>query len=97
MLKQLQFNGEVVVVTGAGTGIGRAIAEAVAELGANAVLVARTQSRLERTKGIIERNGGKAAAFAADVSQEDDVRHVAALIRQREISAVPRRSSTRRQ
>lgn len=74
MLKQLQFNGEVVVVTGAGTGIGRAIAEAVAELGATAVLVGRTQSRLDETKSAIEKSAGRAAVFAADVSKEDDVR-----------------------
>lgn len=73
MLKELQFNGEVVVVTGAGTGIGRSIAEAVAELGATTVLVARTQSKLEESKAAIEKAGGKAEVFPADVSKENDV------------------------
>ena len=53
VLKQLQFNGEVVVVTGAGTGIGRATAEAVAELGATTVLVgahARASSTRSRPR-----------------------------------------------
>ena len=73
MLKQMQFNGEVVVVTGAGTGIGRATAEALAELGATVVLVARTQAKLDEVKSAIEKSGGKAEAFAADVSKEADV------------------------
>ena len=73
MLKQLQFNGEVVVVTGASTGIGRSTAEALAECGATVVLVARTQSRLDEAKATIEKSGGKAEAFAADVSKEADV------------------------
>ena len=73
MLKQMQFGGEVVVVTGAGTGIGRSAAEAVAELGATTVLVARTQSKIDEVKAAIENSGGKAEAFAADVSKEEDV------------------------
>jgi NAD(P)-dependent dehydrogenase (short-subunit alcohol dehydrogenase family) len=73
VLKQLQFNGEVVVVTGAGTGIGRATAEALAECGATVVLVARTQSKIDDTKAAIAKAGGKAETFAADVSKEADV------------------------
>jgi NAD(P)-dependent dehydrogenase (short-subunit alcohol dehydrogenase family) len=73
LLKQLQFNGEVVVVTGSGTGIGRSTAEALAELGATVVLVARTQSKIDEVAAAIRKNGGKAEAFAADVSKEADV------------------------
>ena len=73
MLKELKFNGEIVVVTGAGTGIGRSTAEAVAELGATVVLVARTQERLDDVKAAIETAGGTAETFAADVSREEDI------------------------
>jgi NAD(P)-dependent dehydrogenase (short-subunit alcohol dehydrogenase family) len=73
VLKELQFHGEVVVVTGAGTGIGRSTAEAVAELGATTVLVARTREKLDEVKSAIEKNGGKAETFVTDVSKEADV------------------------
>jgi NAD(P)-dependent dehydrogenase (short-subunit alcohol dehydrogenase family) len=73
VLKQMKFNGEVVVVTGAGTGIGRSTAEALAELGALTVLVSRTQARLDEVKAAIDKSGGKAETFAADVSKESDV------------------------
>jgi NAD(P)-dependent dehydrogenase (short-subunit alcohol dehydrogenase family) len=73
VLRELQFNGEVVVVTGASTGIGRSTAEALAELGATTVLVARTQSRLDEVKAAIAKNGGKAEIFVADVGNEAEV------------------------
>jgi NAD(P)-dependent dehydrogenase (short-subunit alcohol dehydrogenase family) len=83
VLNQLQFNGEVVVVTGAGTGIGRAAAEAVAELGATVVVVARTAGKLEETRAAIVQNGGKAEAFAADVSKEADVQRLCDFVGER--------------
>jgi meso-butanediol dehydrogenase / (S,S)-butanediol dehydrogenase / diacetyl reductase len=83
VLKELQFHGEVVVVTGAGTGIGRSTAQAVAELGATTVLVARTREKLEEVKSAIENSGGKAETFVADVSQEVDVRKLRDFVAQR--------------
>ena len=73
MLRELQFNGEVVVVTGASTGIGRSTAEALAELGATTVLVARTRSKLDEVKAAIAKNGGTAETFVADVGNEAEV------------------------
>jgi len=69
----MQFDGEVVVVTGAAGGIGRATAEALAELGATTVLVGRRQHALDEVKEALEKRGAKSEAFAADVSREEDV------------------------
>ena len=73
MLKQMQFDGEVVIVTGSASGIGRATAEALAELGATTVLVGRTQSTLDEVKAALEKTGAKSEAVTADVSKEVDV------------------------
>jgi meso-butanediol dehydrogenase/(S,S)-butanediol dehydrogenase/diacetyl reductase len=83
VLKQLQFNGEVVVVTGAGTGIGRATAEALAECGATTVLVGRTKEKLDEVKAALVKTGAKAEAFPADVSKEEDVTRLAKFVEDR--------------
>jgi meso-butanediol dehydrogenase/(S,S)-butanediol dehydrogenase/diacetyl reductase len=82
VLKQLQFNGEV-VVTGAAGEIGRATAEALAELGATTVLVGRTQATLDGVKNALEQRGAKSEAFAADVSKEQDVARLRDFVQQR--------------
>jgi NAD(P)-dependent dehydrogenase (short-subunit alcohol dehydrogenase family) len=83
VLKQLQFNGEVVIVTGAAGGIGRATAEALAELGATTVLVGRTQATLDGVKTALEKTGAKSEAFTADVSKEQDVARLRDFVQQR--------------
>jgi short-subunit dehydrogenase len=57
-----------VLVTGASSGIGRAVALKLAQAGAKVVLVARSQEKLEELRAQIERDGGQASAFAADLS-----------------------------
>jgi 3-oxoacyl-[acyl-carrier protein] reductase len=66
----VQLEGQVAIVTGAGTGIGRSTALAMAREGAAVVLAARTVSDLEAVANEIEAAGGKALAIPTDVSIE---------------------------
>ena len=70
-----RVKGQVVVVSGAGSGIGRAAAVRLAREGAALVLVGRTRERLAETKAMI---GASAETVAADVS---DPAAVEALVR----------------
>ncbi|KAI9026733.1 putative citronellol/citronellal dehydrogenase AtuB [Hyaloraphidium curvatum] len=51
--------GQVIIVTGGGTGLGRTMAHEIASLGATVVIAARRPEPLERTKNEIEALGGK--------------------------------------
>ena len=51
---------KIAIVTGASTGIGRTIALEFAKEGAMVGLVARSKTRLEKTKKLIEEKNGKA-------------------------------------
>ena len=60
--------GRRVLITGASSGIGRAAALKLGAAGAHVVLVARNRDRLEEVKSQVERVGGTASVFAADLS-----------------------------
>jgi NAD(P)-dependent dehydrogenase (short-subunit alcohol dehydrogenase family) len=76
--KQLQ--GQVAVITGAGSGIGAAVARELASLGAMAVLCGRTSAPLSNTAAAIEKSGGKAQVAKCDVTDLRSVESVAAQI-----------------
>jgi NADP-dependent 3-hydroxy acid dehydrogenase YdfG len=62
------IEGKVVVITGASSGLGEAAARLLSAQGAIVVLGARRIDRLQRLAVELTRNGGKALAFATDVT-----------------------------
>ncbi|HVO87163.1 MAG TPA: SDR family oxidoreductase [Casimicrobiaceae bacterium] len=63
-----QVRDRVVLVTGASSGIGKATALRLAEAGAKVLIVARGEEKLVETKQEIDRMGGRAWMYTADVS-----------------------------
>jgi NAD(P)-dependent dehydrogenase (short-subunit alcohol dehydrogenase family) len=63
-------------VTGASAGLGVAIAQALAEAGADVGLGARRIEGLEKTGGLVEAAGRKAACVATDISKPEDCRNL---------------------
>lgn len=72
----------VAMITGAGTGIGREVARALARDGFAAVLTGRRKDKLDETAKLIETDGGRALAIAADVSDPEGVADLFAETRQ---------------
>ncbi len=68
---------QVIVITGASSGIGLATAEAAAHRGAMLVLTARSEMTLKRVVNRVKDAGGDAIAVACDVADRDQVEHVA--------------------
>ncbi|MFC6724542.1 SDR family oxidoreductase, partial [Halobium palmae] len=64
---------EVVVVTGASSGVGRATAHEFADDGAKVALLARNEGTLETAKEEVEERGGEALVVPTDVSEYDEV------------------------
>jgi short-subunit dehydrogenase len=68
---------QVIVLTGASSGIGLATAREAAERGARLVLVARNAEALDDLASEIGSHGGKAVAVPADVAKQADLERVA--------------------
>lgn len=74
------LNGQVIVVTGGGSGIGRCTAHELASLGAHAVLVGRNLEKLQATADEIAGDGGRVSFHGCDIRQEEAVKAMVAEI-----------------
>jgi NADP-dependent 3-hydroxy acid dehydrogenase YdfG len=70
---------EVVVITGASSGVGRAVAHAFAKRGAHIALLARGEDGLAATAREVESLGGRALAISTDVADHSQVESAATL------------------
>src|SRR6204780_4820573 len=70
----MNLEGRVALVTGASQGIGHACALTLARQGATIAVAARNRQKLDELAAAITAAGGKAAAFAMDVSDEDQIK-----------------------
>ena len=72
-----RLSDQVVVITGASSGIGLCTAKMAAARGARVVLAARSEESLAQAVEAIERKGGSAVSVVADVANADDARRIA--------------------
>jgi len=70
----MSLSGRVAFVTGASQGIGRACALKLATTGAAVAVAARNQDKLNELASEITAAGGKAAVFALDVTDEEQIK-----------------------
>jgi short-subunit dehydrogenase len=77
-LKQKPLENQVIVITGASSGIGRVTAEMAAAKGATVVVSARSRGAIEEIVSDIKSKGGEATVIAADVKSEEDMNRLAA-------------------
>ncbi|ROO29679.1 short-chain dehydrogenase [Salinisphaera orenii MK-B5] len=68
-----RIRGKVVVITGASSGIGFMTSKKLARAGAKVCMVARTPSKLEETRAIVERIGGEAYAYPCDLNKMEAI------------------------
>ncbi|MCK5638089.1 MAG: SDR family oxidoreductase [Flavobacteriaceae bacterium] len=74
MLKEGSLEGDVIVVTGGGSGLGKAMTTYFLELGAKVVITSRNFEKLQNTaKELEEKTGGKVLPVQCDVRYYDQV------------------------
>ncbi|MEY4734346.1 MAG: putative 2,4-dienoyl-CoA reductase [Pseudomonadota bacterium] len=74
------LTGQVIMVTGGGSGIGRCTAHELASLGAHVVLVGRNPDKLTATAQEITGDGGQATWHSCDIRREGDVQAMVAQV-----------------
>ncbi|MDP3969860.1 MAG: SDR family oxidoreductase [Nocardioides sp.] len=62
---------KVLVLSGVGPGLGRALGEEAAKMGADLVLVSRTEKRLEKMAEVVRSHGRRALVVPTDITDED--------------------------
>ncbi len=67
------FAGQVIIITGGGSGIGRCTAHELSALGATVAIVGRDPDKLTAVKGEIEAEGGKVSTHVCDIREEEQV------------------------
>jgi short-subunit dehydrogenase len=77
VMKLKKLKNQVIVITGASSGIGLVTARLAAKAGAKLVLAARSRGALTQLVDEITKAGGKAVSVVADVGDPDDVRAIA--------------------
>ena len=74
------FAGQVVLVTGGGSGIGRCVAHELAALGAQVVLIGRQAAKLQTVVDEVAADGGSASFLVCDIRQEELVQQTVAAV-----------------
>jgi NAD(P)-dependent dehydrogenase (short-subunit alcohol dehydrogenase family) len=77
-VKKKRLSEQVLVVTGASSGLGRAIARGAGERGARVVVTGRNDEALANCVAEIERSGSEALAVPGDCAEQRDVEQVVA-------------------
>jgi len=73
------LKGQVVVITGASSGLGKQMSKAFAKQGANLVILARRIERLEELKIELEKEGVRVLPVKCDVTSTEDINNAAEL------------------
>ena len=76
MLKEDTLKGQVILITGGGTGLGKSMGAYFMELGANLIITSRKQEVLDKTAEEFSKYTGQVFPITGDVRDHEDVKNV---------------------
>lgn len=80
VFKPQMLDQQTIIVTGGGSGIGRCTAHELASLGAQVVIVGRSEGKLKTVQAEIEELGGKVSCQVCDIRDEAAVKELIATV-----------------